>query len=251
MNSKEIIENLIEEGESFTYENFSSKGNFGYPESFTPEYTSWYLRVEESLKTLFGVTSSIFRVFEKSKKVRVLGNEIAKFNRAKGYILGALKTAKDIQEKPVLIKNKEKPKITGDKVFIVHGHDGDLKNQLELFLKKTGLEPIILHKQSDEGQTIIEKFEKHGNEVGYAFILLTPDDIGYSVEEEQKREEDKLKKLRARQNVIFEFGYFVGKLGRERVSCIYKPDLELPTDISGVIYKKINQNIETLKKTYK
>ncbi len=131
-----------------------------------------------------------------------------------------------------------------NKVFIVHGHDENLKQEVEIFLKDIGLEPIVLHRQPDKGQTIIEKFENN-SEVGYALILLTPDDVGYPVSQETEGSDVK-KRQRARQNVIFEFGYFVGKLGRSRVCCIYKEGVELPTDISGVIYKKVTTNIEEI-----
>ena len=88
------------------------------------------------------------------------------------------------------------------------------------------------------------KLEKYSN-VGYAFVLLTPDDIGYPVVESQK-EEDRTIGYRARQNVIFEFGYLIGKLGRSRVCCIYKQDITLPTDISGLVYKKVDCSIEEI-----
>jgi hypothetical protein len=131
------------------------------------------------------------------------------------------------------------------KIFIVHGHDHNLKNDLEVFVKKIGLEPIVLHRQPDEGLTIIEKLEKQ-TDVGFAFILLTPDDLGYSVKEikEKKDEKNITKELRARQNVLFEFGYLVGKLGRNRVCAIYKENVTLPTDLSGLLYKKVSESIE-------
>jgi predicted nucleotide-binding protein len=122
-----------------------------------------------------------------------------------------------------------------NKIFIVHGHEEEIKNQLEIFLNEIGLEAIVLHRKPDEGMTIIEKFEKHSKDASYAFILLTPDDICYSA---------KKKEMRARQNVIFEFGYFVGKLGRDRVCCIYKENISLPTDVLGMLYKNIQNKIE-------
>lgn len=133
-------------------------------------------------------------------------------------------------------------------IFIVHGHDEELKNQIENFITIIGLTPIVLHRQPDEGQTIIEKFEKHSN-VGYSFILLTPDDIGYSGSEENKDDLERNKEKRARQNVIFEFGFFIGKLGRKRVCCIYKEGVSLPTDLHGIAYKKVNNNLEEIKKS--
>lgn len=129
------------------------------------------------------------------------------------------------------------------KVFVVHGHDDIAKTNLEVFLHEIGLEPIVLHRQADEGLTIIEKFEKH-SDVGYAFILLTPDEIAYLKSEESKDEKDRNREFRARPNVIFEFGYFVGKLGRSRVCCLYTGDVSLPSDVSGMIYKKFTNSIE-------
>jgi len=129
------------------------------------------------------------------------------------------------------------------KVFVVHGHDEIAKTNLEVFLNEIGLQPIVLHRQADEGLTVIEKFEKH-SDVGYAFILLTPDEVAYLKADEDKSDRDRKKELRARPNVIFEFGYFVGKLGRSRVCCLYTGDVTLPSDVSGMIYKKFNTSID-------
>jgi predicted nucleotide-binding protein len=96
-------------------------------------------------------------------------------------------------------------------------------------LEKLDLNPIILHEQPDRGRTIIQKFEDY-SDVGFAVILLTPDDIGYK---KNKPEEGK---QRARQNVIFELGYFIGKLGHENVCALYKEGVELPSDIQGRLY---------------
>lgn len=128
------------------------------------------------------------------------------------------------------------------KIFIVHGHDQaamyELKNYLQNTLNLS--EPIILHEQPSLGRTIIEKFEEEARHVDLVFVLLTPDDFinDPSATNESRR--------RARQNVIFEMGYFFGKLQRKRgkVILLYKPPLELPTDISGVIYIDILNGIE-------
>jgi predicted nucleotide-binding protein len=130
-----------------------------------------------------------------------------------------------------------------NKVFVVHGHDEAAKTGLEIFLREVGLEPVVLHRQADEGLTVIEKFEKHGD-VGYAFVLLTPDDIGYAAGEDAKSDEARAKERRARQNVIFEFGYFVGKLSRSRVCCLYRGDVTLPSDLGGLVYKKYQSSVE-------
>lgn len=129
------------------------------------------------------------------------------------------------------------------KVFVVHGRDEIAKTNLEVFLHEVGLEPVVLHRQADEGLTIIEKFEKH-SDVGYAFILLTPDEVAYLAEEDSKPENARNKEFRARPNVIFEFGYFVGKLGRSRVCCLYTGNVTLPSDVSGMIYKRYEKSIE-------
>jgi len=139
-------------------------------------------------------------------------------------------------------ENYEEKKVS-NQIFIVHGHDQALKNDVEIFINNIGLDPIVLHRQPDEGLTIIEKLEKFTN-VGYALVLLTPDDIGYSTGELQKKEEDRIVEYRARQNVLFEFGYLAGKLGRNRVCCIYKEKTTLPTDISGLLYKKVSTSME-------
>jgi predicted nucleotide-binding protein len=127
----------------------------------------------------------------------------------------------------------------GDKIFIVHGHDGDTKLQVSEFVKSiTGKRPVILHEQADSGQTIIEKFEKHAGEAGFAIILLTADDEG------RKKGAASLNP-RARQNVVLEFGYFMAKLGRGRVVAIHEADIELPSDVSGVLYKSLAGNWHT------
>jgi len=130
-----------------------------------------------------------------------------------------------------------------NKIFIVHGHDEVLKNEVELFVAERGLEPIVLHRQPDQGQTIIEKLEKY-TDAGYAFILITPDDIGYEKAEQLKDEKDRRLEHRARQNVIFEFGYLAGKIGRNRVCCIYKKGTSLPTDLAGFLYKEISNSVQ-------
>ena len=118
----------------------------------------------------------------------------------------------------------------GDDVFIVHGHDEAAKLAMADFVKTFDLSPIILDEKANEGQTIIEKFEAHAGEAGYAIILLTPDDVGAA--------KDKANDLkpRARQNVILELGYFLGALGRDRVCVLHKDKVELPSDIHGVLY---------------
>lgn len=116
------------------------------------------------------------------------------------------------------------------KVFVVHGHDEAAKEATARFLEKLDLQPIILHEQSSGGRTIIEKFEKYSRDIGFAVVLLTPDDLGAA-----RKEKERLQS-RARQNVVLELGYFLGRLTRNRVCALYKGGVELPSDIQGVIY---------------
>ena len=124
-----------------------------------------------------------------------------------------------------------------NRIFIVHGHDREMEAEVVLTVTRLDLDPIILHELPDKGRTVIEKFTDYGD-VGYAIVLLSADDYGYSREESLKNA-----KLRARQNVIFELGFFIGKLGRERVLAIHREEekFEFPTDISGVIYKPFDK----------
>lgn len=120
------------------------------------------------------------------------------------------------------------------RVFIVHGQDNEAKAIVSRFVEKCGLEPVILHEQSDRGRTIIEKFEQEAD-ASFAVVLLTPDDVGGLAAPGDTPSSIELK-YRARQNVILELGYFVGRLGRSRVCALRKGDVELPSDFSGVIY---------------
>lgn len=114
-------------------------------------------------------------------------------------------------------------------IFIIHGRDDGTKETVARFITALGLKPIILHEQSNQGRTIIEKFEGHA-QVGFAIAILTPDDVGALQGEEKEL------RPRARQNVIFEFGYFMGRLGRQHVCALTKGNVELPSDYAGVLY---------------
>ena len=121
-----------------------------------------------------------------------------------------------------------------NRVFIVHGHDESAQNKAARFVEKLGFEAIILHEKASSGRTIVEKIEHYSN-VGFAIVLYTPDDVG-----NVKSEPDNLN-VRARQNVVFEHGYLIGKLGRQNVSALVDGKLELPNDISGVVYISLDE----------
>lgn len=119
-------------------------------------------------------------------------------------------------------------------VFLVHGHDEATKEKVARFLEKLGLQVIILHEKVNQGMTIIEKFEEYAAKAGFAIVLFTPDDIGFPLGAEER------KQPRARQNVVLEMGYFIGRLKREKVCVLYKGGVELPSDILGVVYHQID-----------
>jgi len=120
-------------------------------------------------------------------------------------------------------------------IFIVHGHDVAIKESVKGFVKKLGLEPIILNEQADLSQTIIEKFEKHSSTPGYAIVLFSPDDEGRSKKPNPDGSEQSLQN-RPRQNVVLELGFFIGKLGRDRICVIRSGETEDPSDFGGVLY---------------
>lgn len=130
--------------------------------------------------------------------------------------------------KPTLSQDKK----VKDKVFIVHGHDGEAKAKTARFIERLGFQPIILHEQASKGMTIIEKIEEYSNEVNFGIVLYTPDDMG-NVKGEA---ENGALKFRARQNVVFEHGFLIGKIGRNNVAPLVEGGIELPNDISGIVY---------------
>lgn len=120
------------------------------------------------------------------------------------------------------------------KVFIVHGHDDAAKQEAARTIQALDYKPIILHEQPDSGKTIIEKIESN-TDVAFAVVLYTECDKGRAKEEKIEQE-----RFRARQNVVFEHGYLIGKLGRENVCALVKGDIETPGDITGVVYTKMD-----------
>ncbi len=115
------------------------------------------------------------------------------------------------------------------KVFVVHGHDGAARESVARFLQQVGLEPVILHERANKGRTLITKFREESADIGFAVVLMTPDDHGAEAQALAMRR-------RARQNVVFELGFFIGKFGLRRVAVLVKEDLERPSDVDGVVY---------------
>ena len=152
----------------------------------------------------------------------------------------------DLAEPPALEHSAQREPgqnmASSNRIFIVHGLNDAAKYELKNYVQNTLQlgEPVILHEQPSMGRTIIEKFEEHAKDVDVVFVLLTPDDKLCSPSDTA------IVKQRARQNVIFELGYFYGKLqrGSGRVLLLYQGDLDLPSDISGIVYIDISNSVE-------
>lgn len=129
---------------------------------------------------------------------------------------------------------KELP--TKNSVFLVHGHNEGSKHAVARFLEQIGVTPVILHEQINRGMTIIEKFEEFASRAGFAVILMTPDDYGYPVGKDSEI------KSRPRQNVVLELGYFVARLGRDKTFVLVKGDIEMPSDVFGIVYEPLDDN---------
>lgn len=121
-----------------------------------------------------------------------------------------------------------------NRVFLVHGHNEAILHEIARFLEALDLEIVALREQPNQGRTIIEKFLEY-SDVSFAVVLLTADDKGGAIDAEDEQQQ-----YRARQNVIFELGFFIGKLGRRRVCALYQEGVEIPSDYHGVLFVPID-----------
>ena len=216
----------------------------------SPEFKKWQRNTEVAITNTFGNKSDYITDFDRIRFSLTLF-ETSESERQQFYVksleLAAAVLESMIEEieeywedenqtpTPIPSETHENEQINTDKVFIVHGRDGDAKNTVARFLERLGLKPIILAEMPGQGQTIIEKFEQHA-QVGFAIVLLTPDDAG------SLRGDGGNFSLRARQNVIFELGFFIGRLGRERVRALIKGEVEIPSDYTGIEYISLNDS---------
>ena len=156
--------------------------------------------------------------------------------RVKAVFLTYLDEMEEDEENNYVIANES----DYSSVFIVHGHNEAIKQSVARLIEKQGINAVILHEQPNQGATIIEKFEEN-SQVGAAICLFSADDLGRPKASSEE-------KSRARQNVVFEAGYFMGKLGRDRVVIIADKDVELPSDMQGIVYTDSNSwQFEVLK----
>lgn len=220
---KDFEENKIEFSEWSDYNSEFLK------QSFNKEYNEYKKSYDDA-----GVFSGMLITRGQSTN-----NELQKFKSRVGTKLNDLK--KLLSKAELLKCNVPEPsqpksdmiKFDKTQVFIVHGHDEAAKTKTARFIERLGLTPIILHEQASGSKTVIEKIETYSN-VGFGIVLYTPCDIG------SKKEENLNLKNRARQNVVFEHGFLIGKIGRENVCALVKDEIETPNDISGVVYVKMD-----------
>jgi predicted nucleotide-binding protein len=221
MNNK--IAQLIERAENLKDQNAD-----------TPEFNAWSNEVIRWLKKIYGENSHEVKSFE---EIQFFDAEVAifdgKFVNDQIYQDGlqqAILYLKDYLNDVEEEKTATNKKAVANKkeIFVVHGRNEGIKAEVSNFLRKVDIKPIILHEQVNKGKTVIEKFEEYSN-VDFAIVLFTADDTG-------KFKEDEEYELRARQNVIFEAGYFIGKLGRKNTIILYEYELQIPSDLNGYIY---------------
>lgn len=245
--ARQKLMKLREQGAEFTYANFAEKTQRGWIKAPTPAWTSWASRVSGAVDSLFDPTSAPVASVKAAQRVPLEGFGADNFTQCMNAYLGALDAAiaiiSDDTFGELRTAKSSSPLNFSRRVFIVHGRDSQAKTDLEIIVREMGLEPIVLHRQPDGGRTLIEKFEEHAD-VGFAFVILTPDEIAYLVDQDALEDGLRRKEFRARPNVIFEFGYFVGRLGRHRTCCIYQSPVTMPTDLDGLVYKKFVNSVE-------
>ncbi len=192
-----------------------------------------YEKVKEKLDSCKEFSVAYERRTGNSRQIKLSNGAIINcFENGNHNVQGKnIQVVKDFLDGKVVTKNK--------KVFVVYGHDDIARTQLEAMLRRWDLDPIILDQQASSGQTIIEKLEEYGSDVGYAIILATPDDDG-------KAKTEEIYKSRVRQNVVLELGMFLSKLGREKVAILLKEEknFERPSDIHGLIYIPFQNKVD-------
>lgn len=214
----------------------------------SPDFKAWRIGVKRLLSRVYGTDSVEATEFEKTSfSLHFWTDRTPDYLWAEACREGLLQTKAVLQSyiddeeanatpSPVC----EETEHDTSKVFVVHGHDGELRESVARLLEKQGITPVVLFEQANLGSTIIEKFEEH-SDVGAAICLFTGDDAVVGDTSEPAKQ-------RARQNVVFETGYFIGKLGRRRVVVIADRGVEMPSDLSGVLYvSKNNWQLDVLR----
>lgn len=238
MQKRQLIESLIERAQRILISpNYSDE-----------IFKKWYSHAEGLLEKVFGVDWHEYIYWDGYKRGESYSDDRERLKNAIENVKQVLLLIDGNQVEKIAnsYATKKNPFSIADidliKSFIVHGSNDKLKLELKNFLQNILKlpEPIILHEKPSFGHTIIEKFEQYASEITLAFILLTPDDLVAQIGDSPN------KLYRARQNVIFELGFFYGILGRKngKVILLYQRELDIPSDISGIIYIDVSNGIE-------
>lgn len=213
------------------------------------EFKVWKSKTERALIKIFGEDSYEYNEFKQyhfTLRVALLNTPhkdyvqacIKDLNNVKAVLSSYIDDLNEADES-INASSNEKCFSYRD-VFIVHGHNDALKEAVARLIERQGINAIILNEQPNMGRTIIEKIEDY-SDVGAAVCLFTADDIGKSVLDDNNSQ-------RARQNVVFEAGYFIGKLSRKRVITIVEHGIDIPSDLQGIVYTPTNNwRIELIK----
>lgn len=218
------VDEIIKEGVEFAQKRKTSKDYREYYAKWKMQCLSYLdeIKANRIIVSNFQVAFGNFEFHHYEDRARI--DDII------GYLKGLSQ-----EEKPLTKKKQKKSNDNNKSVFIVHGHNKALRNEVKTVLLELGLKPLILSEQANGGKTVIEKFEENSEQVNYAIILMTADDEGKAVKDNNYR-------LRARQNVILEMGYFMSRLKRSNVFLLLEDDIELPSDINGVVYASVRDN---------
>jgi predicted nucleotide-binding protein len=182
---------------------------------------------------------------QKGTQIRCTSGEVFSVYKTGKLVIGGKQTA--ISEAVAKFSKGDAVPVgqaKGQEIFVVYGHDTAARDELELMLRRMGLNPIIFANLPGAGETIIEKLESYIGQNGkaaYACVLVTPDDEGFKVGEADK------KKYRARQNVVLELGMVLASLGRKRVAILRKKTVDQPSDIDGLVYIPFDEKVEEIK----
>jgi predicted nucleotide-binding protein len=208
-----------------------------------PEHDAWKAKVDAVMKAALGEDSETLHEFrdvryrigiysgapgEAEEDARYFASKV---DRAAAFIDAAIYQL-ELQAEPEGQRAVANRAVMTGPIFVVHGHDDAHKYELMRLLDRTAIESdsIVLHEQVNSGATILEKFERHAQTASCAVVLLTGDDEG------RLRGGDALLHPRGRQNVILELGVFIGLLGRSHVVVLKDPDVEVPSDLNGLVY---------------
>ena len=231
------IQSIIDEGQNLLHENIRDRSDLAKARA---ERNSWTEYVQTLLQRNFDNDSISKSFIDEWMPLLILTGESSLRDDIRDYqssVNTYLRFLTSLLKRLHLFSNQLPPTDTqgkkvemGNTVFVVHGQDDHAKESVARLIEKLGLRVVILHEQLNQGRTIIDKLLDSSEQVDFAVVLLTPDDVGARVGEESSS------RHRARQNVILELGLFLGLLGKQRVCTLKRGDIELPTDFQGVVY---------------